>query len=359
MQALLTSIMATRDKCNRTPLGTVAKAQQDSPAEDLSVKGLPTYGMESVPARFIRTESELASFCPHNSMALEPIPMIDMEGLHDYRCQFTMAAISSACRHWGCFQVVNHDIPQPVLDAALKAARDFFEMPLEEKQSYEKETEESNGSDNGIQSLESKDTVVDWGDVMFHEDLKNWPANPPDYKNAMLSYARESRKVMEKLLDVVSKELRLVPTYFRDLFGDFEQSLRVNHYPPCPQPELVLGLRPHTDPVVFTALLEDQTRGLQVRNGDKWVTVDPEPDALVIFVGEQLQIASNGRYKAVTHRAVVNKTTDRISIAMGLAPNSKVLVRPAPELLEKSSPPRYEAHTYGEFRATVSHGVRW
>lgn len=106
----------------------------------------------------------------------------------------------------------------------------------------------------------------------------------------MVGYARETRKVLEALLDVVSMELRLMPTYFRDLFGDFEQSLRVNYYPSCPQPELVLGLRSHTDPVVFTALLEDQTRGLQVRNGDKWVTVDPEPDALVILVGDQLQV---------------------------------------------------------------------
>ena len=106
----------------------------------------------------------------------------------------------------------------------------------------------------------------------------------------MVGFARGTRKALETLLDVVSVELRLMPNYFRDLFGDFDHSLRVHYYPPCPQPELVLGLRSHTDPVVFTALLEDQTRGLQVRNGDKWVTVDPEPDALVIFVGDQLQV---------------------------------------------------------------------
>ena len=112
-------------------------------------------------------------------------------------------------------------------------------------------------------------------------------------RNAMVACARETRKVLESLLDVISKELRLVPTYFRNVFGDFEQTLRVNYYPPCPQPELVLGLRTHTDPIVLTALLEDQTRGLQVKNGDKWVTVDPEPDALVIFVGDQLQVNSS------------------------------------------------------------------
>lgn len=106
----------------------------------------------------------------------------------------------------------------------------------------------------------------------------------------MLAYTKETTKVLERLLDVVSVEHRLAPTYFRDLFGEPEQTLRVNYYPPCPQPELVLGLHNHTDPVVFTALLEDQTRGLQVKNGDNWVTVDPEPDAVVVFVGDQLQV---------------------------------------------------------------------
>ena len=61
------------------------------------------------------------------------------------------------------------------------------------------------------------------------------------------------------LLDVIFKELRLVPTCFWNVFGDFEQRLRVNYYPACPHPELVLGLCAHTDPIVLTMQLEDQT----------------------------------------------------------------------------------------------------
>jgi len=136
----------------------------------------------------------------------------------------------------------------------------------------------------------------------------------------MVGFARETRKVLETLLDVVSTELRLVPSYFRDLFGDFEQTMRVNYYPPCPQPELVLGLRNHTDPVVFTALLEDQTRGLQVKNGDKWVTVDPEPDALVIFIGDQLQVWRGVfPFRCVSCPSL--KLEDNLSIALSILTN--------------------------------------
>lgn len=45
---------------------------------------------------------------------------------------------------------------------------------------------ELNGFDNGIQFLELKDKVVDWGDVMFYEDLKNWFVNFLDYKYVVI-----------------------------------------------------------------------------------------------------------------------------------------------------------------------------
>lgn len=86
------------------PVATEAKREAGEDVSIGSVQELAEGGMQAVPARFIRPERELASFYPHSSLCLEPIPMIDLEGLQDFRRQFTMAAISSACRHWGCFQ---------------------------------------------------------------------------------------------------------------------------------------------------------------------------------------------------------------------------------------------------------------
>lgn len=143
--------------------------------------------LQVVPARFIRSPQELASFSPHSSLCLEPIPMIDLEGLQDFRRQFTMAAISSACRHWGCFQVVNHEVPQSVLDDALGAAREFFAMPFKEKQALMAENPEFSGY--GMQSEfevleESDDRVLDWGDVVLHKNMDTWPVKPATYKYA-------------------------------------------------------------------------------------------------------------------------------------------------------------------------------
>lgn len=76
--------------------------------EDLNVQAMVESGVHVVPPRFVRPAEELASFCPYTHVTLEPVPMIDIAGLFDFRRVFTMAAIASACRDWGCFQVPQH-----------------------------------------------------------------------------------------------------------------------------------------------------------------------------------------------------------------------------------------------------------
>ncbi|THG01667.1 hypothetical protein TEA_011744 [Camellia sinensis var. sinensis] len=50
--------------------------------------------------------------------------------------------------------------------------------------------------------------------------------------------------------------------------------------------------------------------------------------------GFEQQILSNGRYKSVVHRAVVNNKATWISIAMASGPSLDTIVSPAPELVE-------------------------
>jgi len=84
--------------------GSMRNSQEEG---DTSVQTIAENGTAEVPSRFIRSESERISFTPHSTLSLEPIPTIDLEGLLDFRRQFTMAAIFSACRHWGCFQAIS------------------------------------------------------------------------------------------------------------------------------------------------------------------------------------------------------------------------------------------------------------
>lgn len=71
------------------------------------------------------------------------------------------------------------------------------------------------------------------------------------------------------------------------------------------------------------------------------------------------QRASNGRFKAVEHRAVVNKEKERLSIVTGLNPNPKAEIGPAAKLVNQAHPPLYETRTYAEIQATKARGIKW
>ena len=63
-----------------------------------------------------------------------------------------------------------------------------------------------------------------------------------------------------------------------------------------------------------------------------------------------LQIATNGRYKSIEHRAFVS-SQPRLSIAMFTSPADESMVGPIPELLVAEELPRYKQCSYAEFRA--------
>ncbi|KAE8725642.1 S-norcoclaurine synthase 1 [Hibiscus syriacus] len=58
-----------------------------------------------------------------------------------------------------------------------------------------------------------------------------------------------------------------------------------------------------------------EVEGLQLKRNQKWVPVKPIPGAFIINIGDILEFMSNGEYKSVVHRAVVNPEKERQSIA--------------------------------------------
>lgn len=108
-------------------------------------------------------------------------------------------------------------------------------------------------------------------------------------------YGQELEKVCGTLMKVMSINLGLDVGYLQKAFGgeDIGACMRVNYYPKCPQPELTLGLSAHSDPGGLTILLaDDHVKGLQVRKGNAWITVQPAPNAFVVNIGDQIQVLS-------------------------------------------------------------------
>ena len=109
-------------------------------------------------------------------------------------------------------------------------------------------------------------------------------------------YGEKVVKLGGRLLKLMSINLGLEEEFLLKTFGGDKEigaCLRVNYYPKCPQPDLTLGLSPHSDPGGITILLpdDDDVSGLQVRKGDDWITVKPVPNALIINLGDQIQVS--------------------------------------------------------------------
>ena len=66
------------------------------------------------------------------------------------------------------------------------------------------------------------------------------------------------------------------------------------------------------------------------------------------MVFSSCQIFSNGKYKSVVHRSVVNNNATRISLAIANGPSLDTVVSPASELVE-NHPPAYIGLKYKEY----------
>ena len=124
-----------------------------------------------------------------------------------------------------------------------------------------------------------------------------------------------------------------------------------NYYPPCPDPELVSGVGRHSDISSITVLLQDDIGGLYVRGSDcdSWIFVPPVDGALVINIGDVLQIMSNDKYKSIEHRVVANRSKTRISIPIFVNPAPDAVIGPLPEVMENGEEAKYKQVVYSDY----------
>lgn len=170
----------------------------------------------------------------------------------------------------------------------------------------------------------------------------------------MARYSDEMKALAQKLLSLISESLGLRPSCIEDVVGEFYQNITISYYPPCPQPDLTLGLQSHSDFGAITLLIQDDVGGLQVLKngdggGDSWITVQPLSDAILVLLADQTEIITNGRYRSCVHRAITNPDRPRLSVATFHDPAKTVRISPASELIDESSPAKYRDVVYGDY----------
>ncbi|KAL2508621.1 Protein SRG1 [Forsythia ovata] len=315
-----------------------------------NVQKLASHNSKGVPYRYVRPEIEIEKVSVDG---LLQIPVIDMSKLDTEKSAVynqELLKLHLACKEWGFFQLINHGASEEIEEMKVVTS-EFFKLPLEEKMAYAQTPNTIEGY--GQAFVVSEDQKLDWGDMLFlvplpvsRRNLRFWPKTPASFTSTLEKYSIELQKVAIKVLTSMAINLGIDPEKLTTPYKDCNQGIRMNYYPPCVHADKVIGLTPHSDATGLTLLIQiNEVQGLQIKKDKEWVPIKPVVGAIIINIGDVMEIMSNGEYSSIEHRAVVDFKKERLSIAAFHSPNFTTEIGPLPDLVVKK----------GEKYKTISH----
>jgi len=109
-------------------------------------------------------------------------------------------------------------------------------------------------------------------------------------REMMEKLAGQLSELAHTIASILAQNLGYNGQYFPENCNKSTCFLRLNRYPPCPFSPETFGLMPHTDSDYLTILYQDQVGGLQLMKDTKWVAVKPNPEALIVNIGDLFQV---------------------------------------------------------------------
>jgi isopenicillin N synthase-like dioxygenase len=335
----------------------------------------------------------------------EGLPIIDLSAFlspssTQEELQTTAKAINAACVNYGFFYLTGHGIPVSKLDEVISLGRDFFELPLAEKDKIKRfdagGPEGGDGArgyqglgENVTGGLQDMQEAIDWysewptdkkepgdgapGSVKTLQGPNLWPMQPDALKSVYLEYIERVKKVGEALVHAMGVALDLAPPstdtdksqedsniFVRNCDASF-WVMRMIGYPPLTTPHTPgtdisqFSCGAHTDYGCVTLLHTDTTPGaLQVQLKDgTWLPADPIPGAFVVNIGDMIERWTNGLWKSTMHRVIHRGNKYRVSVPFFYEPNFEAMVKPLAKCVDETGgKPIHEGSTYGEHLLT-------
>ncbi|KAJ4981482.1 hypothetical protein NE237_032319 [Protea cynaroides] len=296
------------------------------------------------------------------------IPVIDLNrlnGSNEADKEECKREIARASIEWGFFQIVNHGIPQEV----------WQRMQLEQVNLFRQSFEKKAGKGKGENLPGLSGNSYRWGtptakclkqfswSEAFHISLTDvfTSGQPNSFSGGRIysvrcltiaEFAAIVSSLAHLIAEILAENLGLKSLFFKENCLPNTSYLRMNRYPPCPLPGKVFGLTPHTDTDFLTIVYQDQVGGLQLVKDGRWVTVKPNPEALIINIGDLFQAWSNDVYMSVKHRVMTNGQVERFSVAYFLCPSYDTMIQSDKE------PQVYRKFSYREYKEQVQEDVR-
>ena len=306
---------------------------------------------------------------------IEQVPVIDVSAVvHDAEsaeAREGVDAIARACREWGFFQVVNHGVPQRLIDSTWTETRNFFSQPAAVKDAIMRTRENPWGYYNNelTKNQRDKKEVFDYttdGVDPIYASENRWPDVDTGFRETLCEYRDAVTELSLALLRGFCVGLGLPADYMQ---ADFETAhtgfIRLNYYPVADPladskvehlPVADLGVHHHSDAGALTVLAQDNVGGLQVFKKGFWHNIAPVDGAFVINTGDMMQVWSNDIYQAAVHRVLAMEQRDRYSIPFFFNPAAGTEVMPLPSVVTDERPARYRTVKWSDFRGQRTDG---
>ncbi|KAB5521640.1 hypothetical protein DKX38_025959 [Salix brachista] len=284
------------------------------------------------------------------------LPLIDLQRLTlkdpDIR-EKCVEEIRRAASEWGFFQVINHGIPQGMLKSLQNEQRKAFQHPFSKKA----EDNVLNLSANSYRWGNPRATCLRqlaWSEA-FHVPLTDISRICDEHKTLSASiedFAATANTLAQGMAEILAENLGVSSTFFQENCPEETSYLRMNRYPPCPFSSEVFGLVPHTDSSFLTVVNQDQIGGLQLWKNGRWINVKPNPEALLINIGDLFQALSNDVYKSIKHRVLAPQQVERLSFAFFYCPTYETVIKSC------IKPSMYREFTFREFMMQIQRDLK-
>ncbi|MHC6595145.1 isopenicillin N synthase family dioxygenase [Arthrobacter sp. C152] len=296
------------------------------------------------------------------------IPVLDLSSARQpygsFRPEF-IEQLRHATHDVGFFQVTGYGGSPNQAEHLLDVVRRFFELPLEERMKLDNRlsphfrgytrmgTEVTQGRADAREQIDyspERAPVKDYPADQPYWLLQGpnlWPDDAfPELKPAAMAWAGLMSEVGMELLRAIAVSLQQPEDYFDEPFRDAPAWMgKLVHYVGGVVEEAGdQGVGSHADYGFVTLLLQDDVGGLEVLppGATEWLPVEPLRGALVVNLGEMLEVATEGYLAATIHRVQAPPPgVDRYSVPFFWSPRLDAEIGPVP------LPPELKAQARG------------
>lgn len=266
------------------------------------------------------------------------VPQIDMSDFHERRAEIS-ESLWNAATDIGFFQLINHGIPQSLIDEAFDRSEAFFDLDAQEKEKFPLKPGTNAGWEYKAQVRPSTGTAdqKESYQITLPRMANLWPreSDVPDFKPTMLAFERMNWALAMRVLSCFTSKLGVADDLFVEghdpLSPQYQSTLRLIHYlgmeDATPKDFKYWRAGAHTDFDCLTLLHQKQGQGgLQVCPGKDadgrvlgWTDVPPVGGVITCNIGDMLMRWSDDKLLSNLHRVRMPKPDESLGPRYSIA----------------------------------------